>query len=90
MSTNYVIFGRSDCRFCEKAQDLLVDKELPFVYWDVREEESMATLLDDMGLKTVPQVWCGPNYIGNYDRLKDHLKARYPTDVDTEGWNYAG
>jgi glutaredoxin len=74
----YVVIGRENCRFCTEAMKLLSDEDLDFSYYSLNDptyKHTLVGLLDDMDLKTVPQVFWGPTYIGGYDSLKAHLKG---------------
>ncbi len=71
------IFGRSGCGFCQRAKEVCEQKELPFKYIDIHEAGiSKADLEKTVGkeVHTVPQIFCGQDYIGGYVELEAFLK----------------
>jgi len=71
----YLILGRRNCPFCDKAKERLTRDELPYVYVDITETQEKTTLFKDilvnkMNVRTVPQVF---KLVGGYDHLKDFL-----------------
>jgi len=59
----YFIIGKADCPYCEKAKALLEDKGVMYVYVDVQTGSDVANavwkhfLVEDLGARTVPQVF---------------------------------
>ncbi|WP_439135839.1 GrxA family glutaredoxin [Pseudomaricurvus sp.] len=74
--SRYTIFGHQQCGFCRRAKQVLEEKELPFRYVDIHEENiSKADLSKTVGqtVTTVPQIFCGQEYIGGFEALEKHL-----------------
>jgi glutaredoxin 1 len=83
--TNFIIYGKSNCKFCEAAKSLCEAKS--FVYEYINVEDSVS-LKDELLKKvnrytcipprTVPQIFMVENgneaYIGGFDNLKELLK----------------
>lgn len=68
----YTVLGRPNCPFCDKALELLKDRE--HVYHNIYETPFLVTLLKSAGLTTVPQIFDQAGYlIGGYEQLKEHL-----------------
>lgn len=70
----YVVLGRENCPFCDKAKELLKEKGLSYVYYDVRKVPFLRTLCLLSGFTTVPRVF-NPlgDHVGGYDDLKELL-----------------
>lgn len=69
----YLIIGKRDCPYCEKAKKLLDDTNEDYVYVDITSGDCITDavwkhfLVDDLNAKTVPQVF---KLVGGYDQLK--------------------
>lgn len=75
--SRYTIFGHQQCGFCRRAKQVLEEKELPFRYVDIHEENiSKADLSKTVGqtVTTVPQIFYGQEYIGGFEALEKHLE----------------
>ena len=73
----FTVFGRKGCGFCQRAQQVLASRELPFRYVDILEEGiSQEDLEKTVGkpVKTVPQIFYGQEYVGGYQELEALLK----------------
>ncbi len=73
------IFGREGCGFCQRAKTLCEIKGLDFVYVDIHKEGiSKADLEKTVGkpVLTVPQVFCGQQYIGGFTELDAFVKQQ--------------
>lgn len=71
----YLVLGRRNCPFCDKAKERLEQDGLPYVYVDIMETQEHTTLFKDMlvnkmNVRTVPQVF---KLVGGYDNLKESL-----------------
>lgn len=74
--SRYTIFGHQQCGFCRRAKQVLEEKELPFRYVDIHEENiSKADLSKTVGqtVTTVPQIFYGQEYVGGFEALERHL-----------------
>ena len=72
----YVIIGRDQCSFCDKAKALLSGAELPYLQYNVQEPNSrwLLTLMRQAGHTTVPQIFAPDGrHIGGYTELKGEL-----------------
>jgi glutaredoxin len=69
----YLVIGRKNCNYCEKAKELLTSQGKEFVYVDITSGDDNADpfwkkfLVTNMKVKTVPQVF---NLIGGYEDLR--------------------
>lgn len=75
----YVIYGKGNCPYCEKAKTLLTIKKQEFEYLTLDKDytrEELFELAPDA--KTVPQIWLDTNgelfHIGGYTELENHFK----------------
>ena len=65
----YKVYGTRICLYCDKAENLLKTKDLPFekIYND--EDDDAKSYIVEQGFKTVPQIWLDDKWIGGYDDL---------------------
>lgn len=77
------IYGKSDCNWCDRAQELCRQHELNFEYKSVDDrfdgEENMKELKEkaikeNFYLRSVPQIWWGDNYIGGFEQLATEIE----------------
>jgi len=61
----YLVVGREDCPYCDKAKETLDYWQESYVYASV-EDKHWLDLFVGMGLKTVPQVF---KLVGGYTEL---------------------
>lgn len=71
----YVIYGKDNCSYCEKAKNLLTIKKLEFEYLTLDKDYTREELLDlAPDARTVPQIWLENKgellYIGGYTQLE--------------------
>lgn len=80
----YLIFGKEDCRFCDKALELLGNNDVEYEYYDVTQDNNKTRLLDlaeaaNVEVNTVPQIFIATNlvhiHIGGYKELKKLLEG---------------
>ena len=65
----YKVYGTKICLYCDKAENLLKTKELPFEKIYIDEDDDAKDYIVKQGFKTVPQIWLDDNWIGGYDDL---------------------
>lgn len=68
-----VIYGTADCKWCDRAKELVTGLNLDYDYVDVAESEEAQTMFREQGLRTVPQVFDSNTRIGGYEALKAHF-----------------
>jgi len=73
----YVIIGRDDCPWCDKAGDLLDEKVLDYEYIAIEYNKWLVALMKEAGYTTVPLIF-GPDnkVIGGYTELEALLKDK--------------
>lgn len=79
----YIVYGKPNCPYCEKAKGLLKTKGLEFEYKTLDEDYSRDDLLDvcrpfRVIPKTMPQIFLqseegAESYIGGFDQLAETL-----------------
>ena len=69
----YKVFGTKICLYCDKAENLLKTKDLPFEKIYIDEDDDAKDYIVKQGFKTVPQIWLDDNWIGGYDDLVKFL-----------------
>jgi glutaredoxin len=72
----YIVLGRENCPFCDKAKELLESKDLPYLYVDITEPgfEQWRGWIKANGMTTVPQVF--ELLPGGYENLYADLEMR--------------
>lgn len=65
----YYILTREDCKWCDKAKDLLRNRGEPFEALHYTEHPIISKLIKLTNIKTVPQIWLDNEYIGGYSEL---------------------
>lgn len=76
----YLVIGRKDCPYCDKAKNLLETLEKEYLYVDITSGDCITDahwkhfLVEDMKSKTVPQVF---ELVGGYEELEDELIGRF-------------
>lgn len=65
----YKVYGTRICLYCDKAENLLKTKDLPFEKIYIDEDNDAKDYIVKQGFKTVPQIWLDDNWIGGYDDL---------------------
>ena len=70
---NYVIYGKPDCPWCDRAKELLTSKGEEFTYVDISTDLKAKTKILNAGLRSVPQVYYGDSLIGGHDALAEAL-----------------
>lgn len=69
----YKVYGTRICLYCDKAENLLKTKDLPFEKIYIDEDDDAKDYIVEQGFKTVPQIWLDDNWIGGYDDLVKFL-----------------
>ena len=65
----YKVYGTKICLYCDKAENLLKTKDLPFEKIYIDEDDDAKDYIVKQGFKTVPQIWLDDKWIGGYDDL---------------------
>ena len=65
----YKVYGTKICLYCDKAENLLKTKDLPFEKIYIDEDDDAKDYILKQGFKTVPQIWLDDKWIGGYDDL---------------------
>ena len=69
----YKVYGTRICLYCDKAENLLKTKDLPFEKIYIDEDNDAKSYIVEQGFKTVPQIWLDDKWIGGYDDLARFL-----------------
>lgn len=86
-SVKYIIYGKDNCQFCNKAKALLEKQNAQFDYLTLGKDYSKEELLElAPDAKTVPQIWFDVNgelfHIGGYMELENHFKDPVETALN--------
>ena len=73
--TEFKIYGKPNCPFCERAKSLLESKSIPYTYVDVAQDEEARQMLVDKKFRTVPQIYHNDWHIGGYEDLLAYMEA---------------
>lgn len=74
----FTVYGKSGCIYCIRAKNLLDQKNLPYVYYDINEDEESQEFVMGLGVKTLPQIFddlSERHHIGGYDDLVKYLEV---------------
>lgn len=85
--TTAVIFGKSNCVWCDRAKRLLDGLGISYEYKDCgifEVKEALFNLLP--AVKTVPQIWLNGVYVGGYDALVTFLETA-KKNQEAADWN---
>lgn len=79
-----VIFGKDNCTFCKKAEELCREKGAGVVYQNVGESLGkgtrsyyLADVFKNAGFTTVPIIFHAGQLIGGYNELELYLELGY-------------
>ena len=73
---NFVVVGRRNCNFCDKAKELIRNNGATASYYSVEESGWLLDLFRKADIKTVPQIWTiNGEYIGGYNQLETYMKG---------------
>lgn len=83
----FIVYGKNNCSFCEKAKALLTAKNEQFEYLTLDKDYTREQLIElAPDAKTVPQIWFETNgetlYIGGYTELEKHFKDPVENDLN--------
>lgn len=70
----YYVLSRDDCKWCDKAIDLLKEKGKPMQIVDFKENPIIIKLMITSNFKTVPQIWSENKHIGGFSQLLQHFE----------------
>jgi len=76
----YIIYGKNDCSWCEKAKKLLEEKGLPYEELKLGidyERDELAAKLGGVERLTVPQIFHEGIHLGNYEALRNLIEKMY-------------
>lgn len=72
----YTIITRNDCKYCDKAKQMLNLDNIPYVTYNVEEPSSrwVLSLMKEANIKTVPQVFAHDgSLIGGFRELETKM-----------------
>ena len=74
----FIVYGKSNCKYCNLAKNLLIRNNLEHTYLEVQKDITKEELEADLEMKvsTVPQIVRVDQafeYIGGYDSLVKYL-----------------
>jgi glutaredoxin len=71
----FVIFGKTDCKWCDEATALLNSRSLKYIYKNVQDTNNLSELKRLYPeARTVPQVFNESDHIGGYESLRRYLE----------------
>lgn len=75
--THVEIFAGTGCKYCEKAKALCEERNIPYTYKNMDDDEEAFFQLVGRIKKweTVPQIFYGSQHIGGHDELVKFLGA---------------
>lgn len=67
----FIISG-DHCSWCDKAKKLMDNYEIKYEVIDYKDP-IVQELKEDMGFKTIPQIWIKGKHIGGFQEVSDYL-----------------
>lgn len=77
-SDKWVIIGKPECPWCDKAKALLEAHDIKYIYKGVYSQPELHQFLLDCGLNTVPQVYINGQRLGGYTELSQYINIIHP------------
>lgn len=75
INTMVIIYGKSNCIYCEKAKKLCIDYKLDYEYRNVAQIEYLEEFVEKFpGAKTVPQIIWYDKVIGTYENFATEIE----------------
>lgn len=75
--TLVTIYTKANCSWCDKAIMLAIDKGYIVETFDVRVEENLKFLKDQLpDVRTVPQIWINDRYVGGYSEFSEEVMEK--------------
>lgn len=75
INTMVIIYGKSNCIYCEKAKKLCTDYKLDYEYRNVAQIEYLEEFVEKFpGAKTVPQIIWYDKVIGTYENFATEIE----------------
>ena len=75
INTMVIIYGKSNCNYCEKAKKLCIDYKLDYEYRNVAQIEYLEEFVEKFpGAKTVPQIIWYDKVIGTYENFATEIE----------------
>jgi glutaredoxin 3 len=73
----YYLYSKDSCPWCVKAKDLLKQKGIEYLEYNIQQSPDLKTRLLQLvpDAKTVPQIFDGADHIGGYTELEKHLET---------------
>lgn len=78
-----IIYGKSSCNWCDRAQQICEQYCLPYVYKSVDDrfdgdknlsELKERVMSENLTISTVPQIWWHSKYLGGYEQLASEIE----------------
>lgn len=70
-----VIWSKVNCSYCDRAKELLNNKNIPYEERQINNGWTKEQLLETVPTaRTVPQIFLDGVYVGGYDQLKEHFQ----------------
>jgi glutaredoxin len=73
LNGGWVIITKEDCPFCERAKDLLTDRGITYLVFNIDIFPPFRNFIKYQGLTTVPQVYKAGERIGGWEDLARYL-----------------
>ncbi len=69
---NIKVYSKNYCPFCDRAKALLKRKGADFTEINLEgKTEEMMALIKETGMRTVPQIFIGDEFIGGFSELSE-------------------
>jgi len=74
-----VVYGKPDCKYCDKAKATLTKNKVEFEYKDISIDEDARLFIKEKEHKTVPQIYVNGSYHGESESAESIVNPRFST-----------
>lgn len=71
-----IIYGKDWCVYCNRAKQLLEEKNIEYEYINIEEDEKLLAKMKEISnnASTVPQIVLDETFVGGFDNLREYFK----------------
>lgn len=76
----FEIYSKEDCVYCAAAKKLMDDMDIEYIEYNLSDSEDgeyFISVLTELNLRSVPQIFLGDEYIGGFKELREHLDEEF-------------
>jgi glutaredoxin len=70
------VYSRKACHLCQRLKQILDNKQIQYITVDLDLQPDEATKLREMGIRELPQMWDGVEYIGGFNTSLRYIEEQ--------------